>query len=214
MNDIAKAFNRIPLPQKVLMLLLTIFGVGVLFYLAVYSPVEEDIAKQTTRKNQLVTQETEIRRKVANKEEIEGELTELRGRKSKIEKVLPEKAELPSLLQKIYGQAKIVGLDILKFEPGSEVPQALYTEIPVSMTLKGTFDEVANFFYYVGRMERVVNMKNISMQRDEGKQFGTGDLIVTCEAITYRSGVINAPSKGKKTKKKSARAFRKKVTGK
>ncbi|MEL6182246.1 MAG: type 4a pilus biogenesis protein PilO, partial [Myxococcota bacterium] len=93
-----------------------------------------------------------------------------------------------------------VGLNIKKFEPDGEQPQKLYTEIPVRMELEGTFDEVANFFFYVGRMERIVNIKNITMSRIGGSSYGAGELSVKCEAITYRSGV--PPKKGKKGRKK------------
>jgi type IV pilus assembly protein PilO len=181
-------------------------AIGLLFYVLIWTPLDEDIAKQHELKTTLLKEETDIRLKVANKAEISEELDELRVRKLKIEKILPEKAELPKLLQKIYGQAKIVGLQIQKFEPTGEEAQALYTEIPVAMTLRGTYDELANFFYYVGKMERIVNIKNISISR-EGT-FGTGELDVTCEAITYRSGLPAGGKKGRKGKKKRAARFK------
>ncbi|MBH22873.1 MAG: hypothetical protein CMH57_00165 [Myxococcales bacterium] len=213
MSDFLDTFNRIPAPQKALTLMVIMLAIGLLFYATLYSDVSSDIETANGEKTKLLKEETDIRRKVANREEIETELAELRARKLKLEKILPEKAELPKLLQKIYGQAKIVGLNIKKFEPGGEEPQTLYTEIPVAMQLEGTFDEVANFFYYIGRMERIVNVKNISMTRGGGGEFGTGELNVKCQAITYRSGVPEG-AKGKKGRKgkRSARGFKKKLT--
>ncbi len=187
MSDILDTFNKIPTPQRVLILLLVMILMSVLFYMLVYTDIEAEIKKQQDTERQLVTQQVDIERKLANKEEIMGELDELKLRKEKLEKVLPKKAEIPSLLQKIYGQAKIVGLEIQHFEPGKEAPKGLYTEIPVEMELRGTYDEVADFFYYIGRMERIVNIKNMAMQRTTAGPFGTSGLRVSCEAITYRS---------------------------
>lgn len=193
MGDLLDNFNKIPTPQRILIMLLVAILLSVVFYFLFYQEVEGEIDRERTRKQELLTQETDIKRKVANKEEIMGELDDLKSRKEKVEKVLPRKAEIPSLLQKIYGQAKIVGLEIKSFEPRDEAPQKLYTEIPVSMELRGTYDQVADFFYYVGRMERIVNVKNISMEREGGGEYGAGLLTVSCDAITYRSG--GAPPK-------------------
>lgn len=188
MNNVLESFNKISAPQRVLILLLLMIVLLVGFYMLLYSGLEDDIKVQQDKETALSTEETNIKRKVANKEEIMGELDDLKQRKAKVEKVLPQGAEIPKLLQKIYGQAKIVGLEIRRFEPGAEAPQQLYTEIPVSMELRGTYDQVADFFYYVGRMERIVNIKNISIERISGGSFGSSGLKVMCEAITYRGG--------------------------
>jgi type IV pilus assembly protein PilO len=188
MNELVDTLNKIPTPQRILILLLVMILMGVVFYFLFYQDLEDGIVREQDRKQQLLIEETEIKRKVAHKDEILSELDDLKLRKDKVEKVLPQEAEIPSLLQKIYGQAKIVGLEIRRFEPGAEAPQKLYTEIPVQMELRGTYDQLADFFYYVGRMERIVNIKNIDMAREAGGDFGTGQLTVSCDAITYRSG--------------------------
>lgn len=184
-----EAFDRISTPQKILILLLIMLTIGVAFYFLLYSDLEDGIKTASTEHARLLGEEADIRRRVANQEELEAELEQLRSEKQRIEKVLPPKAEIPKLLQKIYGQAKIVGLQIRRFEPREEVAQPLYVEIPVTMELQGTYDQVADFFFNIGKMERVVNIKNISMRRISGGQYGQGDLVVACEAITYRAGL-------------------------
>jgi type IV pilus assembly protein PilO len=196
MNDFIDQFNKVPAPQRWLILLVLMLGIFVGFYLLIYSGLEDEIVSQKANLDNIELQKSEIMRKIANKEEILGEIDELKRRKESVEKVLPKKAEIPQLLQKIYGQAKIVGMDILLFSPGDEKGQALYSEIPVQMDITGTYDQVADFYYNVGRMDRIVNIKNISIERKSGGSFGTGLLAVSCEATTYRSGVqIGIPNK-------------------
>lgn len=194
MGDFVETFNKIPGPQRLLILLLVMILLGVLFYLFGWAALEDDIVAQKERRTALLTQETDIKRKVANRDEIMGELDDLKTRKAQVEKVLPANAEISKLLQKIYGQAKIVGLEIKRFEPGDETVKNLYAEIPVSIEVRGTYDQVADFFFHVGRMERIVNIKNISIERLSGGPFGTGPLRVTCDAITYRSVLTGAPA--------------------
>ncbi len=195
MGDLVETFNKIPGPQRLLILSLVMILFGVLFYLFGWSALEDDITAQKDRRLALLTQETDIKRKVANRDEIMGELDDLKTRKAQVEKVLPASAEISKLLQKVYGQAKIVGLEIKRFEPGDETIKKLYAEIPVAIEVRGTYDQIADFFFYVGKMERIVNIKNISIERLSGGAFGTGPLRVTCDAITYRSVLTAAPVK-------------------
>jgi type IV pilus assembly protein PilO len=203
MNDFVDQFNKVPAPQRWLILLVLMLGVFMGFYLLIYSGLEDEIVSQKASLDKLELQKSEIVRKIANKEEILGEIDELKRRKESVEKVLPKRAEIPQLLQKVYGQAKIVGMEIKLFEPGDEQAQLLYSEIPVKMDISGTYDQVADFFFNVGRMDRIVNIKNISIERQSGGEFGVGLLAVSLEATTYRSGGTKiVPVKAKKKKKK------------
>ena len=195
MTEFVDTFNKIPASRRWLMLLLAMMLLGVLFYFFGWSSLEDDITAADTKHKGLIAEETKIKVKVANRDEIMGELEALKARKAQVEKALPASAEISRLLQKIYGQAKIVGLDIVRFEPGREAAKKLYAEIPVSIEVHGTYDQIADFFFYVGKMERIVNIKNISMERLAGGAFGSGPLRVTCEAITYRSVVAPGPKK-------------------
>jgi type IV pilus assembly protein PilO len=195
MTEIVDTFNKIPASQRWLILLLVMVVLGVLFYLFGWSSLESDIEAGRVSEQTLVIEESDLKIKVANREESKGELEVLLARKAEVEKALPASAEISRLLQKIYGQAKIVGLEIVRFEPGEEKLQKLYAEIPVSIEVHGTYDQIADFFYYVGKMERVVNIKNIAMERISGGPYGVGPLRVTCEAITYRSVAAVVPVK-------------------
>ena len=119
---------------------------------------------------------------------------------------LPKSAEIPSLLQRIHNQAKTAGLEIQRFERRNDAPQDFYVEIPVAMELSGTYDELANFFYYVGRMTRIVNVRGISLikQKPKGGQVDTGELKVQALATTfmYRSDAGKKAVKKRRPKRK------------
>ena len=96
-------------------------------------------------------------------------------------------------------EGKIVGLEINRFE--REAPQIadLFVRIPVKMTLNGTFHQIATFFYYVGKLTRIVNVENISLVSSQ-KDLGTATLMATCTATTfmYRPGGLGVPGAEKK----------------
>jgi type IV pilus assembly protein PilO len=108
---------------------------------------------------------------------------------------LPEKKEIPSLLANISQSARDAGLDILLFQPLAEQNKDFYAEIPVSITVKGNYQNVALFFDKVARLSRIVNIDNIRMNAAKGND----SLTTSCTAITYR--FIETPPK-KQTKHK------------
>ena len=119
---------------------------------------------------------------------------------------LPEAAEIAALLQQIEGTAKIVGLQILRFEPGDEEPEETYARIPVTMTLQGEFHQVKSFFEQVGKMTRIVNIEDISVTTIENTEQSTRVQAV-CNATTFK---YLKKQKKKQKKKKRKRRGRKK----
>ncbi len=187
MSGFLESFNKIPMLQKLLMLLLLMALLVVGFWFLAWDPLVSDLDKHKSTIKQLDTEKTNINRTVQARRQIEADFEGLKTEKARLEKALPKEAEIPRLLQNIYGRAKIVGLKITTFRPGNERQQKLYMEIPVRIELRGTYDQVADFFDHVGRMDRIVNIKNISLGRVSGGEYGAGELRVTCQATTYRA---------------------------
>jgi type IV pilus assembly protein PilO len=112
-------------------------------------------------------------------------------------RALPEKEEIPSLLTGISKSGQDVGLEFLLFEPKPEVRQEFYAEIPVAMTVKGTYHDLAMFFDRIARLSRIVNIQDIVI--DQPKEGYV--LTASCTALTYK--FIEAPPKSE-TKDKAA----------
>jgi type IV pilus assembly protein PilO len=109
----------------------------------------------------------------------------------KIMAALPDKQEIPSLLGDISASGRNVGLIFNRFAPQAEVFKDFYAEIPVAISISGTYDRLNLFFSKVAEMSRVVNIRNINMQLMSSKSSKkeaeiTGDVLVECTAVTYR----------------------------
>ncbi len=109
---------------------------------------------------------------------------------------LPEKEEIPSLLASISGSGQLVGLEFLLFEPKPERKKEFYAEIPVAMSIKGDYHNLAKFFDQVARLSRIVNINNIQMAAAKGKK--SSDLSAQCMAVTYKFVEASPPKKKKK----------------
>jgi len=77
---------------------------------------------------------------------------------------LPGRKEIPELLSNISAKAREAGLEVLIFRPQGENPRDFYAEIPVDIVVRGGFHNVVTFFDEVGRLNRLVNVRNIEMR--------------------------------------------------
>ena len=115
-------------------------------------------------------------------------------------KALPEKEEIPALLDGIAMAARDAGLDIIQFQPKTEVIKEFYAEVPLLIHVSGNYHNVAVFFDKLSNLPRIVNVSAIKLvpqKKEEAK------LNATCQAVTYKFVEPSAVKKtsGKKRKK-------------
>ena len=183
----AEGFDKllaIPTSQKAALLVAVMAMIGAAWYFLMFEEVAAGIDKENARTpalNKTLSEEQEVAK---NLQSYRDEIEVLKKVRDEMRDRLPENAEIADLLQKINGQAKIVGLEIARFERGDTVPETLYARIPVKMTLKGSFNQVSTFFYYLGRLTRIVNVENIELAA-VSRQGGDDQLVAQCTATTF-----------------------------
>ncbi len=193
-------FGKLSPANKALVGLLIMGLVGVVFYLMFYSDVVEAIAKEKRQKLDLERKLSEYQVKLQNKQQFQEEIRQLEKKRQTALEKLPEKAEIPALLSKIHGQAKIVGLDIKDFARLDEIGQGFYSAIPVLLSLEGTYQQIATFFYYVGKLTRIVNLTNIELHGPQNNLIDPVILEGKVLATTFR---YSPPKGGGGEKKKT-----------
>ncbi len=97
-------------------------------------------------------------------------------------RALPDKKEIPSLLKSVSRAGSSAGLNFVLFQPDPEVNRDFYREIPLSMKVEGSFHEIADFFFQVSRLNRIVNIRNITLRRNKS---ASGMIDMACNAVTY-----------------------------
>ncbi len=105
---------------------------------------------------------------------------------------LPTSKEIPSLLSNISQLGKDSGLEFLLFKPVGEINKDFYAEIPVEIRVKGAYNNVAIFFDKVGKLPRIVNISEVSMDNAKEVLRPVGDqhLLYRDHLQICRSGSI------------------------
>jgi type IV pilus assembly protein PilO len=142
--------------------------VVVAFYFLLLSPLlgrldeqaqaQEDKQAQLAQLQQEVNELEEVRR---NSPEIERQLLELSKR-------IPTQPEIPTLVVQIQEIAKAAGVTQLSIEPGTPGPPpggGDYSVVPVTMTFKGTYDQMQDFLLRTRNLARLMTVNDVSYCR-------------------------------------------------
>jgi type IV pilus assembly protein PilO len=178
---------KLPLTQKLLILgglLILIFGLYFYFF---YVPKAKDLS---ARKDELSKLESERITKKATADNLPIFQKEIKRLNEKLNRALvklPSRAEIDQLLIEIPVKASESGLEILSFKPAGEVRKSFYAEVPISITLQGRYMDTASFFDRLANMPRIVQVNNINLKPQGGKQPGR-EVILDASIIitTYR----------------------------
>ena len=175
--------------------------IGLSIWLLLYPKYD----KIGTLEKQLASVQQELAKAKKNAAELNDWRNKMKHKEAQYKQVmraLPENEEIPSLITGISQAGKDAGLEFLLFQPKPESRKDFYAEIPVDISVTGTYHQMVVFMDKVANLPRIVNVRNIKMA-PQSKKEGGNTLTTVCQAVTYKF-VEQAPAQPKKggTKKK------------
>jgi len=183
LNAYFDKISKLRMIHRILIFAGTVVLIVGLYIWLVYIPKTGEI---TTIKSELDRLEREVRIarvRAKNLKRLEADLVKAQGDLKVALRLLPTTSEIPSLLKNITKLGNDSNLEFLLFSPEKQVSKEFYVEIPVSIEVMGSYHDVAKFFDKVGKLDRIVNVVNVSMIPI--KERGT-TLKTSCKATTYR----------------------------
>ena len=158
---------------------------AVAYWNFLYAPMSSELYEKRSRLQELETQHAKKTSMIAQLESLKQEVKELDAKLREAIAQLPDQKEIPDLLSTVSSLAREAGLDILVFRQRPEVLQDFYAEVPVEMQMKGTYAQLTEFYDRVGALNRIVNVKDISMKSPVITD-GRVVLNTSCNAVTFR----------------------------
>jgi type IV pilus assembly protein PilO len=170
MEQLIERIAKAPLGLKIgvvagLLVLLT-----ALTYFVISLPYGPSVSEVETRIKRTVAEQARLERDFTEKQAIANDLNRFRKEKELLEQrlnealaELPEEKNIDELLQLFQDRAQKAGLEISTITPETEKSEGFYARIPIPMTVSGNFHEIATFFDSLGRLQRIVNVSDITM---------------------------------------------------
>ena len=209
-----KSLEKLTRSQRLLICVGSILLLVGVFYMGFFKPNFDRISALTKEQEKLEKQLAVSKKKASDLEKLRAEMAEKEALFYNIMKALPDQKEIPSLLATISQSGQNVGLDFLQFQPGSEVMRDFFADIPVKIKVVGAYHNLALFFDDVSNLSRIVNIKDMKINKVASGKGGKGakERVVTndtlnmeCTAVTYRfieTPLPQADPKKKQTNKK------------
>lgn len=98
---------------------------------------------------------------------------------------LPNTTEVPDLLVDITQAGLGRGLEFVLFRPEKENPRDFYAELPISIEIRGSYHDLAQFISDVAALPRIVTVGDINVSAPSGAAKGNV-LSMSTRAKTYR----------------------------
>ena len=181
------SFETFPVAAKVLIVVLICGFLGGLYYVILHRSRAEDLENAQARHRQLETEYGEAERRQQEYLRVSQELAAREGIDRQNKEVLPEDAEIAAFLDDLNRVAELSGLEIQLVEPRPEESAELYTRIPVALSVRGTYHQIAKFFHNVSQLRRAINIENIHLAEPRSTEETAEVLLdVSVLASTFR----------------------------
>ena len=184
-DDLFERLESLTAPQKLMGAMGIYLLVTLVLFLMLIRPTTKNTELAVDRQAQLEAEEIENRKIAENRALWEESVNRLNEELAKAVKELPNSREIPELLRRISSIGKKIGLEFRLFQPMPEIIREFYAEVRVKLKVQGSFHEVATFFDRVGKLNRIVNIRNITLS-DPGERSGKIMMTIEGTAVTYR----------------------------
>ena len=180
--------NKLHLQPKPVQLLLAIIlaaalvGVG---YVALFQSQLEELTAAQEKEEQLKQEFAEKSIQAASLDNLKLELEQIQESTRVLLKQLPTSTEIPTLIQELHQAAAKNGLTMSLVTPEAKVIEGPIERLPFSISVSGSYEQIAQFARDVGQMSRIVTLANITLTSGEGDN--KNKLVFTAMASTYKA---------------------------
>lgn len=178
----ADDLKKLPTKYKIIIAVVLVLLLGYFYY---FFFLQAALAKKTSLNETLENLERQIIQRQAVARQIERHRREIEEINENLRLALaklPEQKDIPSLLNAMSAAAHTQKLDVLLFEPLQPVSKEFYAELPVRMTVRGSYRDTAAFFDAVSRLPRIVTVAD-AIIRGPAPDAAFAPIVVTTECI-------------------------------
>jgi type IV pilus assembly protein PilO len=169
--------------KKQHILLITILSCILIIALAIFTAIT---AVDISEANSAIENEEQIyeenEKKLARLEALLLIEDELRHYFDALNKLLPKQADEAGLIQHINRLSETAGLDVAMIDFGDRVVNNNLNEMPMSLSLKGSFPQLVSFMKNVANGERLIRIDQIDIRHEEATADG---IIIDMEAVAF-----------------------------
>jgi type IV pilus assembly protein PilO len=175
---------------------------GVLSYLFVWNDQRPELQRHADTEQQLRQEFKTKHAKAVNLDVYKTQLKDIERSFGALLRQLPGKTEVPNLLVDISQTGLSAGLEEKLFQPQPELKKEFYAELPIKISLTGSYHQFGEFVSGIAALPRIVTLHDIEIKTATKDAYDQLTLDLT--AKTYRYLDEDEIAAGEAEKKKDA----------
>jgi len=180
--------GRWPMPVRALGVLACFVAASLaMIYFFVWSSQMPLLQQAEQKEQQLRNEYSTKHAKAVNLAVYKQQLADIERSFGALLRQLPSKTEVPNLLVDISQTGLAAALQEKLFQPGQEIKQDFYAELPIKIRLTGNYHEFGEFVSGIAALPRIVTLHDIEITPVSGVRGPPGEqLQLDLTAKTYR----------------------------
>ena len=173
-----------PLLPKFIILVGVFVGLIAAAFFVGWSGQLDDLDAAKKREATLKDDWLDKKKQAVNLEAYRKQLADIDRSFGELLKQLPNKAEMDAMIVDISQAALTRGLKVELFKPSNEARRDFYAELPISILMTGSYNDLASFAGDTAALPRIVTLNNLKLRPKDPKAPDLLTMDVT--AMTYR----------------------------
>ena len=146
-------------------------ALAVVYYFTMYndgSTIETQIQKVQVDIQQEETKAQQAEAALKEVERVRAAVGALGEQFRVVSQALPSEVQMADIVRTVDTISKTAGVSVKSKEPQPVINHDYYEEIPLKISMEGTFSEVTMFLYYISSLQRVMRIKSFVISVPQG----------------------------------------------
>jgi type IV pilus assembly protein PilO len=170
---------------------------AVLFYFFVWSDQKPRLDQATTEEQELRNVFKAKHSKAVNLAVYQQQLADIERSFGALLRQLPGRTEVPNLLVDISQVGVGAGLEEKLFQPSAEVKKDFYAELPIKISLTGSYHQMGEFVSGIAALPRIVTLGDLTIKQATKDAYDVLSFELTAKTYRYLDDAEVAAEKGK-----------------
>ena len=150
-----------------------------------FTEIQDQITAQEEERDRLNEEIAKGRRAIERMPELVRKIEDKEGELALLRRILPTEPETGDLVKWLKFQADQVNLDLRSFSRGKVTPHDFYYEHAYRMDIIAEYHDLGQFFQKVSGHDRLVNIKDLTINMNNGADRFVRAIRVQFNAVTY-----------------------------
>ena len=181
-----ESIYKLPTQKKVLILVGILCVIAGLYLYVFFLPWQDSMGVARGELSKLTKELNESRAITRDLQKFKDQVERLNVELKSALTQLPNEKEIPEILKSISSLGKESSLEFTLFRPKPEVPQQFYAQVPIELTVLGSYHNIGLFFDKVSKLPRIINVVDFNMTRAKGRTESEVLVKTSCMINTYR----------------------------